>query len=131
MYCVLTTCRGLHNMCRHFIIPDSLRATKNTVYCIKCDHCDWKDMSVDTNNYDQWLNRACEQCGHNLLTEHDYKFVKLLEKLSGVINVIWLPVMLLRSFTKLVLGVSAPKVTFNEYEVKMDGVSQPKMVLKK
>lgn len=41
---------------------------------IKCDNptCDFKDDSVKVEEYPQWLNKPCEKCGENLLTQEDY-----------------------------------------------------------
>lgn len=58
---------------------------------IKCDtpDCDFRDDTVKVEDYAQWLNKPCEKCGGNLLTEADYKntqriiqFVNLLNKFS-------------------------------------------------
>lgn len=35
---------------------------------IKCDNpeCDFKDMSVNFEDYKNWVNRPCPKCGTNL-----------------------------------------------------------------
>lgn len=49
---------------------------------IKCDSCDWDDMSVRYENYKEWLNRPCPECGANLLTRSDYLLCKSLIAVS-------------------------------------------------
>ncbi len=53
---------------------------------IKCDSCDYKDMSVQLKDYDSWLNKPCPICGENLLTEADYEMVKELSLLVDTQN---------------------------------------------
>ena len=43
------------------------------VYGIKCDACDYNDMSVPYDDYPSYINKPCPVCGENLLTEKDYK----------------------------------------------------------
>ena len=45
---------------------------------IKCDGCDYRNPDVLFDDYDNWLNKPCPKCGKNLLTEADYKTVKVL-----------------------------------------------------
>ncbi|MGM0183408.1 hypothetical protein IGK74_002373 [Enterococcus sp. AZ150] len=60
---------------------------------IKCDACDFKDMSIEVEKYPEWLNKPCPKCGANLLTQEDLDSVnrmiaavdmtnKLLESLN-------------------------------------------------
>ena len=53
---------------------------------IKCDNvnCDFNDKNVVANNYHDWLNKPCPKCGHNLLTEEDYKTVQVMIKISNM-----------------------------------------------
>ena len=55
---------------------------------IKCDNskCDYKDESVGFDDYKNWLNRPCPDCGDNLLTEADFIAVNQLMSLAGLIN---------------------------------------------
>lgn len=55
---------------------------KMNVGGIKCDNekCDFKDMSVLFEDYDQWLNKPCPKCGRNLLTKRD------LDRIKGLMN---------------------------------------------
>ena len=61
---------------------------KMNVGGIKCDNekCDFKDMSVLFEDYDQWLNKPCPKCGANLLTAQDLFTVKTLMDITGIIN---------------------------------------------
>ena len=60
---------------------------------IKCDkdECDFIDMNVPNKEYDQWLNKPCPKCGSNLLTEADYKTVKLMIRISKIVNFLMWP----------------------------------------
>ncbi len=55
---------------------------------IKCDNpnCDFVDMTVRFENYEQWLNKPCPKCGANLLTEKDYNTCKMMMKIAGFFN---------------------------------------------
>lgn len=55
---------------------------------IKCDACDYKDMTVPREDYPHWLNKPCPKCGANLLTEADFNTLKRLEKVTNFMN--WL-----------------------------------------
>jgi phage FluMu protein Com len=54
-----------------------------TVKGIKCDHCDWRNLTVERADYKDWLNRPCPKCGANLLTQADYDAVCDLEKIAA------------------------------------------------
>ena len=47
-----------------------------TITGIKCDNCDWSDMSFTWDDLEQikkdWLNKPCPKCGSNLLTKKDF-----------------------------------------------------------
>lgn len=55
---------------------------------IKCDNpeCDYADQTVKIEDYKKWLNKPCPKCGSNLLTEADYKNVRLLVWLTNTTN---------------------------------------------
>ena len=46
---------------------------------IKCDSCDYKDDSVDRENYLEYVNKECPDCGNILLTQREYDEVSLIE----------------------------------------------------
>lgn len=58
---------------------------------IKCDNpkCDFTDMSVQVEDYKQWLNKPCPECGENLLTEEDYRNTQFLVGLVELVNSIY------------------------------------------
>lgn len=47
---------------------------------LKCDNpsCDFVDMSIEIEDYDNWLNAPCPKCGANLLTQEDLDAVKMI-----------------------------------------------------
>lgn len=55
---------------------------------IKCDNenCNFKDESVEFNQYNDWINKPCPLCGSNLLTERDYQNVLHLLKFVEIAN---------------------------------------------
>jgi hypothetical protein len=53
---------------------------------IKCDACDFNDMSVKVEEYSEWVNKPCPKCGANLLTEADYNNVKMLMEIAKITN---------------------------------------------
>ena len=55
---------------------------------LKCDHCDWKDMSIKAEDYHKYINAKCPKCGENILTKEDYKAYKRLTILVRLINML-------------------------------------------
>lgn len=55
---------------------------------IKCDAvpCDYIDMDVTFDQYEQYLNKPCPKCGASLLTQADYENVKMLLALAQMAN---------------------------------------------
>lgn len=55
---------------------------------IKCDNpnCDYKNMSVNIENFKDWHNKPCPKCGENLLGDVDYVFAKFSIGVSKIIN---------------------------------------------
>lgn len=66
-------------------------AIRMNVKGIKCDNpnCDFVDMSVKFEYYNDWLNKPCPKCGSNLLTDHDYFMTKTLFAVTNVVNKIF------------------------------------------
>lgn len=56
------------------------------IHGIKCDHCTYKDMNVQPEDYEAWLNRPCPECGENLLTQKDYDMVLHLQEKTAQMN---------------------------------------------
>lgn len=58
-------------------------AIKLNISGIKCDACDYKDMSVKVEEYPKWVNKPCPKCEANLLTESDFNNVqKMIEQVE-------------------------------------------------
>ena len=53
---------------------------------IKCDHCNFQDMSVEFSSYPEFINKPCPICKTNLLTEEDYQKCLKVYKISVTIN---------------------------------------------
>jgi len=53
---------------------------------IKCDNpkCDYRDDSVNRDNYPEYVDKPCPECGSNLLTKEDYEAVISLESIEGL-----------------------------------------------
>ncbi len=83
---------------------------------IKCDAegCDYKDMSVQPEDYVDWVNRPCPDCGANLLTEADFELVGIILEMTGVINDMFPP-------------GSFPDEPRAKVEIKFDGSGIPKV----
>lgn len=47
---------------------------------ILCDNpgCGWRDMTINIEDAETWLNIPCPNCGNNLLTEDDLEHFKLM-----------------------------------------------------
>jgi len=62
---------------------------KENIVGIKCDHCDWSDMSfewIDINaTIKEYLNKPCPKCGHSLLTKSDaYNVLKISNAVNKI-----------------------------------------------
>lgn len=79
---------------------------------LKCDNpnCNYKDMSIQAEEYKNYINHPCPNCGCSLLTKADYKAVKRLYLLS-----------LIFKFLKV-----NPN-TGNQYSVNLNGKGQMKI----
>lgn len=66
---------------------------KAIIYGIKCDgvFCDYSDMTVNVEDYPNWLNKPCPKCGENLLTEEDYNNVQKILDVADMVNSLELP----------------------------------------
>lgn len=53
-----------------------------------CDNpiCDWRDDIIDFDDYKNYVNMACPKCGENVLTKHDLKNAKRLNKMIKITN---------------------------------------------
>lgn len=62
---------------------------------LKCDHCKYRDDTVQFSEYKDRINSECPECGENLLTQEDYdnclKMYRLVEKANKIGNILkWL-----------------------------------------
>lgn len=59
------------------------------IFGIKCDSCSYEDITVQVEDYPEWINRPCPDCGKNLLTEADYQsamaFIKFAEMANSIL----------------------------------------------
>lgn len=60
----------------------SLKQITVEIKGIKCDACEYKDMSVRFEEYGEWLNKPCPECSANLLTQADYNNALLLARFA-------------------------------------------------
>jgi hypothetical protein len=65
--------------------------TNNIVECIglKCDNpnCDWVDMSIEYEQYDQYVDTQCPSCNqYTILSKFDYELVKVLKRAADLLN---------------------------------------------
>lgn len=58
------------------------------IYGLKCDNasCDYEDMSVPREDYEQSIGKPCPKCGESLLTQEDYDKVLLMEESVRITN---------------------------------------------
>lgn len=68
------------------IDPNLLKNVELAISGIQCDHCEFKDDSVKVEDYKDWLNKECPECGFNLLTQKDYDMVQALYKAVDTVN---------------------------------------------
>ena len=61
---------------------------KSNISGIKCDNpeCSYRDNEVKYEDYINWVNKPCPECGSNLLTESDYHVVLKMVKAVNFIN---------------------------------------------
>lgn len=55
---------------------------------LKCDNqsCGWIDPSIKVEDYKDWVNKPCPECGENLLTEEDFDSTNRLMDAINMIN---------------------------------------------
>jgi hypothetical protein len=65
-----------------------MKAMEVSVSGIKCDaeECDYIDESITVEDYPNWLNKPCPECGANLLTQDDLNFVELMFGVANLVN---------------------------------------------
>lgn len=57
---------------------------------IKCDAagCGWSDMTVKRKDYPRWRNASCPSCGANVLSDADWKAMRIWEFAVGTVNLL-------------------------------------------
>lgn len=60
------------------------------IHGIKCDaeDCGFEDKTVNLENYPEWVNKPCPDCGANLLTEADYNNVLMIMEIVKMTNMV-------------------------------------------
>lgn len=60
---------------------------------LKCDHCDYRDDSVQFSEYKESIGKPCPKCGNSLLTQEEYdnclkyyKGVNVYNKIGNVLK---------------------------------------------
>ena len=55
---------------------------------LKCDNveCDFRDETIKSIDYENWVNKPCPKCSDNLLTLQDFYNVILLESIIREVN---------------------------------------------
>lgn len=55
---------------------------------LKCDaeHCTFEDKTIPFEEYPNWINAPCPECGENLLTQEDYNNAKALKNSINLVN---------------------------------------------
>lgn len=66
-------------------------AVKTIIHGIKCDNpdCNFKDMAVKFEDYEEYVNKPCPLCGENLLTQQDYDKCRLVMSITNLANKIF------------------------------------------
>lgn len=91
------------------------KAIEEEIKGLKCDKCDYEDMSINVENYHDYVDAPCPDCGANLLTQADYDFVQVLMSLTDKIN---------KACEER--GIEDDG-TLEEFSIKLDGSGIPKV----
>jgi len=89
-------------------------AVEATIAGLRCDAdgCDYEDMNINVEEYEQYVNAPCPECGANLLTEADYELVKVI---TGVVD----------TFNKKFPPPHDPNDPIARFTINMDGSGIP------
>lgn len=65
-----------------------MKPVETKVKGIKCDNpgCDYRNEDVKLEDFSNWLNVSCPKCGSNLLTQKDYDTIKVIVRLTKILN---------------------------------------------
>lgn len=106
---------------------EKIEVVKANISGIKCDNkeCSYRDDAVKCEDYGDWLNKPCPECGSNLLTESDYvvvlRMLKIVNRLNTFVTKIT-PSFLRKKVKPLEESKNLTKVT-----VELDGTGSYKM----
>ena len=53
---------------------------------LKCDHCDWSDMTIPLSDYEKYIGSPCPKCGENILTQEDYDETMNMVQAVEIVN---------------------------------------------
>ena len=56
------------------------------IHGLKCDNCNWEDMSIPSEEYEKHVNAECPECGSNILTEEDYQQVLQMKQAVAMLK---------------------------------------------
>jgi hypothetical protein len=68
--------------------PKQIKNVEMDIGGLQCDNptCDWVDMSISVEDYEEWVNGKCPICGEIVLTEDEYNQTKKLLLSVDMIN---------------------------------------------
>ena len=60
---------------------------------LKCDtsDCNYADMSINSKDYEQYIDAPCPECGASLLTQADYDSVQEIFEVTKIMNEMFPP----------------------------------------
>lgn len=58
------------------------------VFGLKCDNkeCNYEDKTIKYEQYEDYINYPCPQCGESLLTKTDYLTTKFIVEAANIFN---------------------------------------------
>lgn len=99
--------------------PEEEAAVQFVISGIKCDACEYRDDDVQLEQYPDYVNKPCPECGANLLTEADFKTVQLMIGMSEVLNAV--------AAADLIPGARDGDMVEVDLPISMDGSGQIKL----
>ena len=91
-------------------------AVESSIKGLKCDapECDYSDMSITVDSYEEYIDAPCPDCGANLLTQADFDMVQTIIGITDSINTVFedieLPEGELETFTISMDGSGIPHI---------------------
>ena len=59
---------------------------------LQCDKCDWKDENIPFDEWEEWLDKPCPECGAVVLTHEQLGQVHMMMEIADVMNQLDIPV---------------------------------------